>query len=238
MDISVFFTSALTSSERRISPQWTLAYLKQRLEPITGIAPENQILQYFPHRSSNESIEIHSTDENATVANFNIVAYSRIHVTDADPDSRLGELADDSNVQQFQLSEEDYAARGDSVLQWKKEQRLGRFAPGFDEQKARAQDENEQLARGISVGQRCRVINIEGERRGVVRFVGKIPLLDSGEFPWVGVEFDEPVGKNDGLIGSERIFTARPQHGSFVKPRQIEVGDFPELDPFASDDEI
>lgn len=62
-------------------------------------------------------------------------------------------------------------------------------------------------------------------------------LLDEGENIWVGVEFDEPVGKNNGLILGTKIFECRENHGSFVKPKQVEVGDFPELDPFASDDD-
>jgi tubulin-folding cofactor B len=36
--------SAHTTSERRVSPEWTVAQLKARLEPITGIAVEFQRL--------------------------------------------------------------------------------------------------------------------------------------------------------------------------------------------------
>lgn len=235
MDIAVYFTSDLTSSERRISPQWTIKYLKQRLEQITGIRPEYQTLQYYPIRTSNEHIDI--SDDDKTVADYNVAAFSRVHVVDTDPDSRLSELQDDNETKGFKLSEEEYANRTDSVLQWKKEQQLGRFDPQFNTQKDYIQKQNEELAKDIQVGSRCRVINIEGERRGVVKYVGKIAQLDDGENVWVGIEFDEPVGKNNGLIGSLRVFECREKHGSFVKPKQVEVGDFPELDPFGSDDE-
>ena len=53
-DLNIFITSNLTSSERRISPQWNLKYLKQKLESITGISPQNQILHYYPNNYSNE----------------------------------------------------------------------------------------------------------------------------------------------------------------------------------------
>ena len=76
------------------------------------------------------------------------------------------------------------------------------------------------------------------ERRGVIRFIGKVPEIDQGLQTWCGVEFDEPLGKNDGSIKGVYYFNCNPGYGSFLKPQQIEQGDFPELDPFGSDDEI
>lgn len=192
-------------------------------------------LHHYPIGNSDEYVEIGENNAK-TIADHNVASYSRIHVMDMDPDSKL-ELLDKETAPGFSLSEEDYSKRADSVLQWKKLHRLGRFDPNYDEIKARAQAENEKSAESIHVGDRARIINIEGERRGVVRFVGRINELDQGENIWVGMEFDEPVGKNDGSIGAVRIFDGRPKHGSFVKPKQVEVGDFPELDPFASDED-
>lgn len=192
-------------------------------------------LHHYPIGNSNEYVEIGENNE-ITVADLNVASYSRIHVVDMDPDSKLKSLNEET-APGFVLSEEDYNKRADSVLQWKKDHKLGRFDPNYDEMKVRAQEENMKIAESIKVGDRARVINIEGERRGVVRFVGRINELDQGENVWVGMEFDEPVGKNDGSIGTVRIFSARQNHGSFVKPKQVEAGDFPELDPFASDEE-
>ena len=51
------------------------------------------------------------------------------------------------------------------------------------------------LAASISVGARCKVE--PGGKRGVVAFVGNgVEGLPAGF--WVGVHFDEPVGRNDG----------------------------------------
>ena len=44
------------------------------------------------------------------------------------------------------------------------------------------------------VGDRCEVE--PGEKRGVVKFVGRAESLAPGF--WVGVQFDEPLGKHDG----------------------------------------
>ncbi len=70
------------------------------------------------------------------------------------------------------------------------------------------------------------------------RFVGKVDGLPAGW--WVGVHYDEPVGKNDGSVKGVRYFACPPGHGGLLRPARVRVGDFPELDAFAfdSDDEI
>lgn len=45
------------------------------------------------------------------------------------------------------------------------------------------------------VGYRCEVE--PGEKRGVVKFVGRAETLAPGF--WVGVQYDEPLGKHDGM---------------------------------------
>ncbi|KAG7663295.1 uncharacterized protein J8A68_003209 [[Candida] subhashii] len=251
-DINVFVTSNLTSSERRISPQWSMAHLKERLETITGIKPENQTLHYYPNQHSNVFSKLSTSEDYITdkdkdtfLTSLNLNAYSRIHVIDEDPDSAVNELSketdigidNNNNEPEFKLSEAEYVKRADSALQWKKENRLGRFDPNYEALREKEQQENKVKLSEMKVGDRCRTINIEGERRGVVRYIGKIQVIDQGESDWVGIEFDEPVGRNDGSIAGFRVFECRPGHGSFVKPKQVEVGDFPELDPFASDSE-
>jgi tubulin-folding cofactor B len=66
--------------------------------------------------------------------------------------------------------------------------------------------------------------------------VGKAPPLPAGY--WVGIRFDEPVGKNDGSVSGVRFFEAPAGYGGLHRPAAVTVGDFPELDEFASDDEI
>jgi hypothetical protein len=47
----------------------------------------------------------------------------------------------------------------------------------------------------IQVGSRCEVA--PGGKRGVVKFVGQAEPLGPGF--WVGVQYDEPLGKHDGM---------------------------------------
>lgn len=236
-DIEVYITSALTSSERRVLPQWSLGYFKQRLELITGVTPPDQKLQYYPHDDSLEVIDLPS-DDNVLISLLSIRPYSRIHVIDTNPLSEASELAQAGGATpEYHMTDDEYSRRSDTVLEWKRNNQLGRFDPNYQADVQRRNRENIDKALTMKVGDRCRVINIEGERRGSVRYIGTIEPLDKGESVWVGIEFDEPVGKNDGSIGAVRVFSCNPKHGSFVKPKTVEVGDFPEIDPFADSDE-
>lgn len=106
------------------------------------------------------------------------------------------------------------------------------------EKKGKVEDEEhlEAAASSLTVGSRCEV---EGGRRGVVQFVGKCEGLPLGY--WAGVQYDEPVGKNDGSVKGKRYFECPPGYGAFVRPNLVKCGDFPAFDEdfnFSDDDEI
>ena len=40
---------------------------------------------------------------------------------------------------------------------------------------------------------------------------------------WAGVEYAEPVGKNDGAVKGVRYFTCPPETGGFLRPDKVEM---------------
>lgn len=52
---------------------------------------------------------------------------------------------------------------------------------------------------------------------------------------FVGIQLDEPMGTNNGSIKGYAYFNCPMKYGIFVRPSEVEVGDFPEVD---LDDEI
>ena len=69
------------------------------------------------------------------------------------------------------------------------------------------------------------------------RHVGRCEGLPKGY--WVGVQYDEPVGKNDGTVKGARYFECLQGYGAFVRPDTVTVGDFPPMDDlFSDEDEI
>ncbi|CDS40463.1 Cytoskeleton associated protein CAP Gly [Echinococcus multilocularis] len=67
----------------------------------------------------------------------------------------------------------------------------------------------------LQVGDR---VQVSGSRVGTVRFIGPTDFA-SGE--WVGIELDEPLGKNDGTVMGRRYFTCKPNHGLFSAASKI-----------------
>jgi len=59
----------------------------------------------------------------------------------------------------------------------------------------------------------------KGVRPATVEFVGKVPEIAPGF--WVGVQFDQPEGKNDGTINGTRYFNCEMDHGSFLRPSHL-----------------
>ncbi|OCL04099.1 hypothetical protein AOQ84DRAFT_301552, partial [Glonium stellatum] len=83
----------------------------------------------------------------------------------------------------------------------------------------------------IALNARCQLLPARSDaRRGRVAFLGPVPALPGPAGPWVGVELDEPTGKNDGAVAGERYFQCGKNCGVFVRPERVEVGEFPPLE--------
>jgi tubulin-folding cofactor B len=78
-DIPLQITSENSSSERRITPSWTIGQLKAKLEAVTGIPPLSQNLSL--RVAGGAGIPISAADEeNTTLAGFPLAPYAELHV--------------------------------------------------------------------------------------------------------------------------------------------------------------
>jgi hypothetical protein len=68
----------------------------------------------------------------------------------------------------------------------------------------------------LELGQR---VVVNGLYSGVVRFIGEVGYA-KGQF--VGVELDEPKGKNDGEVKGVRYFSCTRNHGLLARPYDVE----------------
>jgi len=139
------------------------------------------------------------------------------------------------------MSAETYEALPETVLSYKRNKQIGRFdptAPTILAQQSAAHFA-EIANRGIEVGKRCRLLPAHtDDRRGEVRHIGEVEGLP-GVGPWIGVALDEPTGRNDGCGPSGRTyFTCGKNHGVFVRPERVEVGQFEAVDKLVDEDEL
>jgi tubulin-folding cofactor B len=98
----------------------------------------------------------------------------------------------------------------------------------------------------VTLGDRCEVT--PGQRRGVVAWIGQLDTDTSNSATdnaginmpghWVGVVFDEPVGRSDGTVQGRRYFdTPGPQYGGMVRGKNVTPGDFPVRDCWDESDD-
>ncbi|CCU82412.1 unnamed protein product [Blumeria hordei] len=237
-DVPLIIVSDNASSERRINPSWTIWQLKTKLEPITGIPPSSQ--QLTLKLGNKQCMTIANENEEATtLEQFHFSPYAEIHVIDLRPPGMRPNYSDPSQVPKFELPLDQYEQKTDSVLAWKKANNLGRFnpaAPSHDKQRRQA-IETEIHDRQIEVGRRCRVSG-EDSRRGVIMYIGEVDEIPDGGGKWIGIQLDEPVGRNDGSLGGKRYWgkDGDLKSGVFVRPQKVEVGQFPVLNDMFDED--
>ncbi|KYO25340.1 CAP-Gly domain-containing linker protein 3 [Alligator mississippiensis] len=70
-------------------------------------------------------------------------------------------------------------------------------------------------ALGLKLGDR---VLVDSQKAGTLRFCGTTEFA-SGQ--WIGVELDEPEGKNDGSVGGIRYFICPPKQGVFASVSKI-----------------
>lgn len=180
-----------------------LVSLSLQLETLVGTAPQHQFLEL---QNSTSGTVTPLEDESKTLADIGFTNLQVLHVVDKDPANYVHSTQVGEAPAPFVLSAEKEAARMEAMKIAK-------------EQKAIADDAK---ALRVQLGDRCHVLGPAGStdapRVGTVAYIGVVHWAGG---MWVGVKFDEPLGKNDGSVKGTRYFECPANHGSFVKPISV-----------------
>lgn len=196
-----------------------------------GSSPDSMSLQL---KNNNDEVIANMSDNNALLGHYGPQEHYTIHVIDSNPGFNFEDFEDTSKVEKYEISEDAYAKRDDTFRKFK--HKMMKKDPNFMTKNKKHIDEDfqEEESKAIQVGNRWEIT--VGERRGEVKYVGKIPELANGY--WVGVQLDEPTGDSDGKLGEHEYFTCGDKYGIFVRPNDLKVGDYPPVDIFDEEDEI
>ncbi|KAL0235376.1 hypothetical protein GEMRC1_001958 [Eukaryota sp. GEM-RC1] len=206
-------------AEIRFELSLTIKDLKERLHKHTGTLPESMKVQLLDLEGTHLC---NLDDDDLQLGFFGVENDMTLHVIDVNPSSQVIDLNDVSKVEKFELSEEQYSKRQDSFRKWKQNNTTC-CTSCTSCSKPAPKDYTEALSK-IEVGNRCEVQL--GAKRGTVRYVGSV----NGDGPFVGVELDEPLGKNDGSVKGVEYFSCAAKYGLFVRPDKLNMGDFPKFD--------
>ncbi|QLL32761.1 hypothetical protein HG536_0D02830 [Torulaspora globosa] len=239
--MKVLVESELCSIAKDFPAEIRLDTLCDRIYPLTGIEPSHMKLIAKDQQGNVLSTVDPSAQDNEYQV-LNDTRISRIFVDDTSANPISDRLQPGDEDVGFKLSEEDYAQRENTLLAWKVRNQMGRFDPAYKEQLDRSRRLQQERLETLEIDQRC-AVRSEGrpERRGWLRFVGVVPEISPTDI-WCGVQFDEPVGKNDGSIkGTVYFGPVSAKYGGFVKPTSVETGPHYsplELDGASSEDEV
>ena len=208
----------------------TIRQVKMALERKLGTPFDAMSLQL---RDTKDQKVCDMADDEAVLASFQPQDNYTIHVTDITGAKPMASEFDDvSKVEKYKISEDNYNKRDDTFRNFK--QRMMKANPNFMNAAGDSayEDFQKDEADVIKVEMRCLV---SGDRRGTVRFVGKVPGLGAGY--WVGVELDEPTGDTNGTVKGKKYFEVADKFGMFSRPAEMKVGDYPPLDDFDEDED-
>ncbi|CEP03430.1 CAP-Gly domain-containing protein [Plasmodiophora brassicae] len=225
-------SAANVGAERRFDPSMTVRDLKEKLWPIVGTAPAHQQLQVGGRllTEADDCLALHAVPGFADRAHVNVI--------DTDPFKNVAALqASNQSVEKYRMDDETYSQRKDTFRKFKESLRAdeGSVLSRNEAQRAQERERQEAISKDLQVSSRCQLHGL----RGSIEYVG--PMMGRTG-PWVGVKLDEPASSatlkaTDGSVAGHRYFDAQPGYGVFVRPDEVEQGNFPVKDLFDDDED-
>ncbi|CAL9028178.1 unnamed protein product [Prunus brigantina] len=205
------------SADIRFSLQSSVEYVKDKLWRKCGTSVDSMSIHLYDDANTQVSV---LNDNSKPLGFYSPYDGYRLHVIDLDPSSVTsgGWLEDTSLVEKYTISQEAYEKRDGklpNILLWtfrKFKDKLASQNPSAFENKI-PENNMEDLCVNIKVGDRCEVQ--PGDKRGVVKFVGRAESLAPGF--WIGVQYDEPLGNYDGML----VTTLNEIHSRRMKSKQV-----------------
>ncbi|ALC42415.1 CG11242 [Drosophila busckii] len=227
-NVSSYITASVSNShndvvafEMKFAKDMTIAQLKSKLEILTGGNAGTMKVELFKGDAL-----LHLLDNNdAKLGYYADCDGLRLHVVDIFSSFAF----DNESIEKFELSNDQYEKRTDSVRNFLKQNKLGKYneeeMQQMEEKRRQQAEEIQKRASLCVVDSRCQV-TVPGNptRRGTIKYNGP---LDGKTGVFIGVEYDEPLGKNNGSVAGKAYFECQPNYGGFVSPLSVEVGDFP-----------
>lgn len=186
----------------------TIQYFQSKLELLTGGSCTTMQLEVFDR---DDKPVCSLNDDNQLLGAYPVDCGMRLHVVDK---FVLKNELESGDIEKFELSDDQYSKKTDTVRAFLLKNRLGnlllvRFdwiihithSPGqYNEEnkqkKEKLEAEEKAQAEKLICNSRCKVtIPNTTARLGTIKYVGKINGLQGF---WVGVHYDEPLGKHNG----------------------------------------
>ncbi|KAK8984797.1 hypothetical protein V6N11_020111 [Hibiscus sabdariffa] len=235
-----YCSESLTPTSKASPPTFASLFRNQFVEKMSVEAVKEKLWKKCGTSVNSMRLELYDdcknklcdlSDDSRPLGFYSPLDGFRIHIIDLDPSSVTsgGWLEDTSLVEKYSISEDEYNKRSGTFRKFK-EQMASQNPSAF--RNKMSDDYMEDLCANIKVGDRCEVD--PGEKRGVVKYVGRAEALGPGF--WIGIQYDEPLGKHDGMVKGTRYFQSPPLCGAMVRPDKVKVGDYPERDPFEEDE--
>ncbi|KAL1242761.1 hypothetical protein TSPI_07792 [Trichinella spiralis] len=207
-DVQTFY------SRRRFPLKITVGELKKKVEMLTGIPFSCMTLQIV--KPDGQKLKLF--DANETLTDLNISDGTTIHAIDES--QKTANLYEVANVETYSMTDNDYKERKGTVLDFMRQNKLGKYNPNHEKLVPKEEMEIDLLDK--QVGQRCivKIGDPQEWKRGKIAYIGE---TDFKPGLWIGVEYDEEVGKHDGSVNGKRYFQCKDKRGAFVRPHLVET---------------